>query len=77
MNYWLINCHIKRSIAEKLIEYVALKHAVKWYKRCGINVECVQTDNGLEFTTRFIQGLKDKPTLFQTTAERLGIRPKL
>lgn len=77
MNYWLINCHIKCSIAEKLIEYVALKHAVKWYKRCGINVECVQTDNGLEFTTRFIQGLKDKPTLFQTTAESLGIRHKL
>ena len=40
-------------------------------------VECVQTDNGSEFTTRFIQGLKDKPTLFQTTAAALGIRHKL
>ena len=39
--------------------------------------ECVQTDNGPEFTTQFIQGLKDKPTLFQTTAVKLGIRHKL
>lgn len=54
-----------------------LKRAVKWYKRRGITVECVQTDNGPEFTTRFIQGLKDKPTLFQTTAVKLGIRHKL
>lgn len=29
------------------------------------------------FTTRFIQGLKDKPTLFQITAEKLGIQHKL
>ena len=54
-----------------------LIRAVKWYKRHGIKVECVQTDNGSEFTTRFIQGLKDKPTLFQTTAAKLGIRHKL
>jgi transposase InsO family protein len=54
-----------------------LKRAVEWYKRRGIIIECVQTDNGPEFTTRFIQGLKDKPTLFQTTAEKLGIRHKL
>ena len=54
-----------------------LKRAVKWYKRRGITVECVQTDNGPEFTTQFIQGLKDKPTLFQTTAVKLGIRHKL
>ena len=54
-----------------------LIRAVKWYKRHGIKIECVQTDNGSEFTTRFIQGLKDKPTLFQTTAAKLGIRHKL
>ena len=54
-----------------------LIRAVKWYKRRGIKIECVQTDNGSEFTTRFIQGLKDKPTLFQTTAAKLGIRHKL
>ena len=54
-----------------------LIRAVKWYKRHGIKIECVQTDNGSEFTTRFIQGLKDKPTLFQTTAAKLGIYHKL
>ena len=54
-----------------------LKRAVAWYKRHGIKVECVQTDNGTEFTTRFIQGLKDKPTLFQKTAAQMGITHKL
>lgn len=54
-----------------------LKRAVKWYKQHGIKVECVQTDNGPEFTTRFVQGLRDKPTLFQTAAAKLGIRHKL
>jgi len=33
---------------------------VKWYKRRGVKIECVQTDNGPEFTTRFIQGLMEK-----------------
>ena len=54
-----------------------LKRAVKWYKQHGIKIECVQTDNGPEFTTRFVQGLRDKPTLFQTAAAKLGIRHKL
>ena len=54
-----------------------LIRAVKWYKRRGIRIECVQTDNGPEFTTRFIRGLTEKPTLFQTTAAKLGIYHKL
>lgn len=54
-----------------------LIRAVKWYKRRGIRIECVQTDNGPEFTTRFIQGLKEKLTLFQNTAAKLGIYHKL
>ena len=54
-----------------------LKRVVAWYKRRGITVECVQTDNGCEFTTRFIQGEQNKPTLFQATAAALGIRHKL
>ncbi|MBO5192981.1 MAG: hypothetical protein J6C22_18640 [Bacteroides sp.] len=52
------------------------KRTVEWYKRRGIKVECVQTDNGPEFTTRFIQCLKDKPTLFHNTSAKLGIRHK-
>ena len=30
-----------------------LKRLFKWYTRRGIRVECVQTDNGFEFTNRF------------------------
>ena len=30
-----------------------LKPLVKWYRRRGITVECVQPDNGFEFTNRF------------------------
>ena len=51
--------------------------AVHWYKRRGIAVECVQTDNGFEFTNRFSNSKRDRPTLFEATAQRLGIRHKL
>ena len=37
-------------------------------------VECVQTDNGLEFTNRFRRG---KPTLFENTLTSLNIKHKL
>lgn len=37
-------------------------------------VECVQTDNGFEFTNRFGNG---KPTLFENKLMNLGIRHKL
>ena len=54
-----------------------LKKLFKWYARRGIRVECVQTDNGLEFTNRFSNSKRDIPTLFETTAAQLGIRHKL
>ena len=54
-----------------------LKKLSKWYARRGIRVECVQTDNGFEFTNRFSNSKRDLPTLFETTAAHLGIRPKL
>ncbi len=54
-----------------------LKKAVAWYARRGIKVECVQTDNGFEFTNRFSTSKRDLPTLFETTAVHLGIRHKL
>lgn len=53
-----------------------LRRLVKWYGRRGIKVECVQTDNGGEFTNRFTSD-KNKPTLFERTAAELGIRHKL
>ncbi len=39
-------------------------------------IECIQTDNGNEFTNRFTSK-QDKPTLFQIHLERHGIRHKL
>ena len=54
-----------------------LSKLAKWYQRRGIQVECVQTDNGFEFTNRFSNSKRDMPTLFEETAAELGIRHKL
>ena len=54
-----------------------LHKLVEWYARRGIRVECVQTDNGFEFTNRFSNSSRDKQTLFERTAAELGIRHKL
>ena len=54
-----------------------LKRLVKWYVRRGIRVECVQTDNGFEFTNRFSNSERDILTIFEKTAAGLGIRHKL
>ena len=40
-------------------------------------MECIQTDNGFEFTNRFSPSKKHLPTLFEATAAQLGIRHKL
>ena len=39
-------------------------------------IECIQTDNGQEFTNR-LTSKKPKSTLFESTLEQLGIRHKL
>ena len=54
-----------------------LRKLTVWYARRGIKVECVQTDNGFEFTNRFSNSKRDLPTLFEKTAAELGIRHKL
>ncbi len=54
-----------------------LQRLYKWYARRGIRVECVQTDNGFEFTNRFSNSKRHLPTLFEDTAAQLGIRHKL
>lgn len=54
-----------------------LKKLFRWYAHQGIRVECVQTDNGFEFTNRFSNSRRDLPTLFESTAVSLGIRHKL
>ena len=50
-----------------------LDHLVKAFP---FPIECIQTDNGSEFTNRFTTH-RDKPTLFQLHLERHGIRHKL
>lgn len=53
-----------------------LRKAVAWYKRRGIFLECVQTDNGAEFTTRLLSKDEQKQTLFEKAAADLGIKVK-
>lgn len=48
-------------------------HLVKAFPR---PIECIQTDNGPEFTNRFTTH-RNKPTLFQVHLEKHGIRHKL
>lgn len=48
-----------------------LQNMLKAFK---FNIECVQTDNGFEFTNRFGNG---KPTLFENTLKKIGIKHKL
>lgn len=54
-----------------------LKKTYAYFKRKGVVIECVQTDNGFEFTNRFSNSQKDLLTLFEQTAAELGIRHKL
>ena len=53
-----------------------LKKVILEFTRKGIEVKCVQTDNGIEFTSRFSIA-KNRPTLFESTLQQLGIRHKL
>ena len=54
-----------------------LSKVVKHFARKGVAVECIQTDNGFEFTNRFSSSQRDLETLFEATAGQLGIRHKL
>lgn len=54
-----------------------LQKTVQWFKRRGVHVECVQTDNGFEFTNRFSPSRKNRLTLFEAAAAKMHIRHKL
>ena len=54
-----------------------LRKVVAAFARKGVKVECVQTDNGFEFTSRFSNSKRNLTTLFEKTAAELGIRHKL
>jgi transposase len=51
-----------------------LKNAMAFFKKHGFSVECIQTDNGFEFTNRFGNG---KPTFFENAMAQMGVRHKL
>ena len=53
---------------------VFLEHMLKAFK---FPVECVQTDNGMEFTKRFGNTENPTPTLFEASLKQRGIRHKL
>lgn len=53
-----------------------LRKAVAWYARRGIKVECVQTDNGAEFTKRLLAKEDRNETLFEAAARDLDIKLK-
>ncbi len=54
-----------------------LKKAAAYFKKQGFQIECVQTDNGFEFTNKFSPSKRELVTLFEKTAADLGIRHKL
>lgn len=54
-----------------------LHKVVSYFRRYGIKVECVQTDNGFELTNRFSSSKRDLQSLFEITANSLGVRHKL
>ena len=52
---------------------IFLEHMLKKFP---FKVECVQTDNGLEFTKRLANTLTPTPTMFERKLSELGIRHK-
>lgn len=53
---------------------VFMRHVAE---RFPFPIECIQTDNGAEFTNRLISKDMNKLTLFEKTLQELGIRHKL
>ena len=53
---------------------VFLQHVVDAFPYA---IECIQTDNGAEFTNRLIASSSSKKTLFENTLAKMGIRHKL
>lgn len=56
--------------------YTSSIFAKNFVRAFKFNIECVQTDNGFEFTNRFGSD-KNKPTMFEKTLHQLGIIHKL
>ena len=50
-----------------------LENAIAYFKRKGFTIQCVQTDNGFEFTNRFGSG---RPSYFEKALADKGIKYK-
>lgn len=53
-----------------------LCQVVSGFKALGIEVKCVQTDNGPEFTKGFVANKQSNHSMFETTARRLNVKLK-
>lgn len=54
-----------------------LQDAITWFARRGITIQCVQTDNGTEFTKRLLRTRDEHNlTLFEQHLQSCGIRHK-
>jgi len=54
-----------------------IERAISWFRRRGIEAQCVQTDNGFEFSNRFSSSKRNIHTLFEKTLALHGIQHKL
>ena len=52
-------------------------HVIQHFAKMGIKVECIQTDNGFEFTKRFGGSAPDNLTLFERTLKQCEVQHKL
>jgi transposase InsO family protein len=53
------------------------EHVLCWFQRRGVRVECIQTDNGFEFTKRLGRSKKEEDqTLFEQYLQAQGVRHK-
>jgi transposase len=57
--------------------FIFIQNAIRWFAKQGIRVECVQTDNGFEFTKRLGKAKDDDNlTLFEQFLQLQGIHHK-
>ena len=52
-------------------------HVIEHFAKMGITVQCIQTDNGFEFTKRFGGSAPDDLTLFERTLKQRQVQHKL
>ena len=67
------------SFAKEQSTYESAKFIEKIVKKFPFKIECIQTDNGFEFTNRlnYNKAKRNKKTMFEERLEALGIRHKL